>query len=139
MENNLAGNKKENVFVFFHEPAYPVYQKTGESLDNHPGERDALWQIFDKDNVSAVFNGHEHIATRRLIDSKVFSNAKNSIHQFVFGNTDSFDHTLPDPGVVEFSDQGQGRFGIVRVNGKEIAGETRGPDGALLNTFTFSK
>jgi hypothetical protein len=139
LDQNLATNKKGNVFVFFHEPAYPVYQKSGESLDNHPSERDALWQIFDKYNVTAVFSGHEHIATRRLIDSKIFPDAKNSIYQFVFGNTDSFDHTLPDPGVAEFSDQGQGRFGIVKVNGKEITVETHGPDGDLINTFTFSK
>ena len=139
LENNLTGNKKENTFVFFHEPAYPAYGKVGGSLDNHPSERDALWQIFDKYNVSAVFNGHEHIATRRLIDSKIFPNAKNSIYQFIFGNTDSFNHDLPAPGVAEFSDQGQGRFGFVRINEKEITVETHGPDGKLLNSFTFSK
>lgn len=139
LDQNLAANKKENIFVFFHEPAYPVYQKTGESLDNHPAERDALWQIFDKYNVTAVFSGHEHIATRRLIDSKIFPGTKNSIYQFVFGNTDSFNHNLPDPGVAEFSDQGQGRFGIIKVNGREITVETHGPDGKLIDTFTLSK
>lgn len=130
LEKDLAANKKENVFVFFHEPAYPVSSKMTESLDVEPAERNALWQILEKHNVTAVFNGHEHIVSRRKI---------GKVYQFVFGNTDSFDHDLPKAGIAEYSNQGQGRFGLVKVNGKEITVETRGPSGVLLNTFTFSK
>ncbi|MFA6193471.1 MAG: metallophosphoesterase, partial [Parcubacteria group bacterium] len=43
LEKDLTANKKENTFVFFHEPAYPVSSKITESLDKEPGERDALW------------------------------------------------------------------------------------------------
>jgi len=139
LDQNLAQNKKENIFVFFHEPAFPVYAVSGGSLDGYPKERDALWQILGKYNISAVFNGHEHIVTRRLVDSRIFPEAKNSIYQFVFGNTDSFDHELPQSGVAEYADQGQGRFGFVRVAGKEITVETRGPDGKILDSFKFSK
>lgn len=139
LEQDLAKNKKEDVFVFFHEPAFPVSSKIDESLDMQASQRNSLWQILDKYNVTAVFNGHEHIVSRRKIDSSVFSGAKNSIYQFIFANTDSFDHELPESGVAEYSNQGQGRFGFVKVNGKEITVETHGPDGALLNTFTFSK
>jgi hypothetical protein len=139
LEKDLSANKNGNIFIFFHEPAFPVSSKVGESLDKHSVERDALWQIFDKYNVTGVFNGHEHIVSRRKIDSKVFPEGGNSIYQFVFGNTDSFDHSLPDPGIAEYANQGQGRFGLVKVNGKEITVETHGPDGALLNTFTFLK
>lgn len=130
LEKDLAANKKENAFVFFHEPAYPVSSKITESLDVEPSERNALWQILEKHNVTAVFNGHEHIVSRRKIDG---------IYQFVFASTDSFNHDLPKPGVAEYANQGQGRFGIVKVNGKEITVEAHGPDGKLLNTFTFSK
>jgi hypothetical protein len=139
LEKDLAANNKENAFVFFHEPSFPVSSKVGESLDKNAGERNALWQIFDKYNVTGVFNGHEHIVSRRKIDSKVFPQAKNSIYQFVFGDTDSFDHDLPDPGIAEYSNKGQGGFGFVKVNGKEITVEVHGPDGSLLDTFTFSK
>jgi len=139
LEKDLAADKKDNTFVFFHEPAFPVSSKVGESLDKHSAERDALWQILDKYNITGVFNGHEHIVSRRKIDSSVFSGAKNPIYQFVFGNTDSFDHNLPDPGIAEYANQGQGRFGIVKIKGKEITVETHGPDGTLLNTSTFSK
>jgi 3',5'-cyclic-AMP phosphodiesterase len=139
LEKDLAENKKENTFVFFHEPAYPVYDIAGESLDNHPGERNGLWEILDRYNVTGVFNGHEHIITRRKIDSSVFPGAKNSVYQFVFGNTDSFDQALPKPGIAEFTDQGQGRFGFVKVSGKNITIETHGPDGSTLDSSTYSK
>jgi 3',5'-cyclic-AMP phosphodiesterase len=130
LEQDLVKNKKENTFVFFHEPAYPASSKITESLDKEPGERDALWQILKKYNVTAVFNGHEHIVSRRKI---------GSIYQFVFGNTDSFNHDLPAAGVAEYSNQGQGRFGFVKVNGKEITVETHDPSNAILDSFTFSK
>ena len=130
LEKDLTASKKENTFVIFHEPAYPVSSKITESLDKEPSERNALWQILEKHNVTAVFNGHEHIVSRRKI---------GSLYQFVFASTDSFNHDLPQPGVAEYANQGQGRFGFVKVNGKEITVETHGPDGSLLNTFTFSK
>jgi 3',5'-cyclic AMP phosphodiesterase CpdA len=139
LEKDLAASHKENNFVFFHEPAFPVSSKAGESLDKNPGERDALWNIFDKYNVTAVFNGHEHIVSRRKIDSSVLPSVKNAIYQFVFGSTDSFDHDLPDPGVVEYANQGQGRFGIVSVNGKEITVKTMSADNQEFNSFTFAK
>lgn len=130
LEKDLTANKKENTFVFFHEPAYPVSSKITESLDKEPSERNALWQILEKYNVTAVFNGHEHIVSRRKI---------GGIYQFVFANTDSFNHDLPKPGIAEYANQGQGRFGLVKVNGKEITVEVYDPNGKLLNTFTFSK
>ncbi|OGI26711.1 MAG: hypothetical protein A2359_03480 [Candidatus Moranbacteria bacterium RIFOXYB1_FULL_43_19] len=129
LERDLAATKKENTFVFFHEPAYPVSSKMTESLDFDPAERNALWRILEKHNVKAVFNGHEHIVSRRKI---------GGVYQFVFGNTDSFNHDLPVAGVAEYANQGQGRFGLVKVNGKAITVETHGPDGALLNTFTLA-
>lgn len=128
LEKDLSANTKENTFVFFHEPAYPVSSKIGESLDADPSERNALWQILEKHNVTAVFNGHEHIVSRRKI---------GKIYQFVFGDTDSFNHDLPDAGVAEFSNQGQGRFGLVKVNGKEITVETHDSRGTILDSFVF--
>ena len=130
LEQDLAKNKKENIFVVFHEPAYPVSSKITEGLDKNPGERDALWQILKKYNVTAVFNGHEHIVSRRKIDN---------IYQFVYGSTESFDHDLPGAGVAEYAVQGQSRFGIAQVNGKEITVKTYSAESKELNSFTFSK
>jgi len=130
LEQDLARSKKENVFVIFHEPAYPVSNKGGESLDVESSERNALWQILEKHSATAVFNGHEHIVSRRKIDN---------LYQFIFGSTDAFNHGLPAKGVAEYSNQGQGRFGFVKVSGKEITVETHDPSGKILNSFTFSK
>lgn len=130
LEQDLAKNTKENTFVVFHEPAYPVSDKATESLDAEPSQRSALWEILEKHNITAVFNGHEHIVSRRKV---------GKVYQFVFGSTDSFDHGLPAAGIAEYANQGQGRFGIVKVKGKEITVETYDSGGKLLNTFTFSK
>lgn len=139
LEKDLAANKQKNTFVFFHEPAFPVSSKIGESLDKHAAERNTLWQILDNYNVTAVFNGHEHIVSRRKIYSSVFPGAKNSIYQLVFGDTDSFDHALPAPGIAEYAHREQGCFGFVKVSGQEITVETHDAYGNLLDTFTFSK
>jgi 3',5'-cyclic-AMP phosphodiesterase len=139
LDQDLAKNKMEDTFVIFHEPAFPVSSKIGESLDTQASQRNALWQILDKYNVTAVLNGHEHIVSRRKVDSKVFPEAKNLIYQLVFANTDSFNHDLPKPGIAEYASQVQGSFGFVKVNGKDITVETHGPDGKTLDTHTFSK
>ena len=130
LEQNLAANRKENIFVIFHEPAYPVSDKAGEGLDADPAERNALWDILNKHKVTAVFNGHEHIVSRRKIDDT---------YQFVFGSTDSFDHGLPAAGMAEYANQGQGRFGIVSVQDKEIIVKTYSADDKDLDSFTFTK
>lgn len=126
---DLSRNKKELTFVFFHEPAYPVSSKIGESLDVSGKERDELWKILDQFNVTAVFNGHEHITSRRSI---------NSVHQFVFGNTDAFDHEAPKPGYAEYHFIGQS-YGIVEVSGSKVTVKTYTVSGKLLNTFEIKK
>ena len=128
LEKDLSDNKKDNTFVFFHEPAYPVSSKMNESLDVEKSDRDALWKVLKDNKVSAVFNGHEHIASRRAVDG---------IQQFVFGNTDSFDHDLPEAGVAEYSYRGKS-YGIVEVNGKKITVKTYSVDGSEQNSFDFS-
>lgn len=128
LESDLAATRKENKFVFFHAPAYPLSSKIGESLDEHKKDRDALWAIFKKYNVTAVFNGHEHIHSRRNVEG---------IWQFDFGNTDSFDHELPKTGA-DFSYRGQA-FGIVEVDGRKIKVKTISVDGKIIDEFSFSK
>ena len=129
LEQDLARNKKENTFVFFHEPAYPVSNKIGEGLDTHPKERNELWNILIRHKVTAVFSGHEHIQSRK--------NA-NGIYQFIFGNTDTFLHDLPKAGMAEYCQRVQG-FGIVEVDGKKITVKTYSVDGNLLDNFILSK
>jgi hypothetical protein len=129
LERDLSRNKKEKTFVFFHEPAYPVSNKITESLDANPGERDALWAILNKYKATAVFVGHEHIHSRRKI---------NNLYQFGFGNTESFNHDLPKPGVAEYSYQGQ-HFGLVEIKDSQITVKVYSVDGKILNSFIFEK
>lgn len=129
LEQDLQRNTKENIFVFFHEPAYPTNSKTGESLDENTVDRDALWNIFIKYKVAAVFSGHEHIQARRKA---------GGIYQFIFGNTDSFNHEAPKAGTAEYSYVGKG-FGMVEIDGKEITVKTYEVGGNILNTFALQK
>lgn len=125
LEGDLTRNKKENIFVFFHEPAYPTNSKIGESLDVNSGNRDRLWNILARYKVKAIFSGHEHIQSRRKV---------GGLYQFGFGNTDSFNHLAPKPGMAEYSHIGQA-FGIVKVAGKEITVNVYSVNGVSLNSF----
>jgi|GEM_PF-843841 len=129
LETDLANNKKDNIFVFFHEPAYPVSSKIDSSLDANKTDRDILWDILKNNHITAVFSGHEHIMSRKNI---------GGLYQFVIGNTDSFDHDLPKPGVTEYSYQGQ-HYAIVTVKGKEITVNVYKIDGSLLNSFVIPR
>ncbi len=125
LKKDLQANSQKLTFVFFHEPAYPVSSKIGESLDVNKKDRDALWKILADEKITAVFSSHEHIASRKKIDG---------IYQFVFGNTESFDHELPAAGVAEYSYKGQA-FGWVEVADKKVTVQTISVDGKTLNSF----
>ncbi len=137
LEQDLAANTKENIFVFFHEPAFPVGHKIGKSLDADSGSRNALWEILDNYNVTAVFSGHEHIYSRKKIDSSVFSGAENSIYQFIVGNTDSYSHSKPVRSVAFYYRPKS--FLIVGVNGDQITTKLYALNGKLVENFGFSK
>jgi hypothetical protein len=128
LEKDLNGNKKDNTFIFFHEPAYPVSRHIGSSLDVNPADRDALWKILKDKKVTAVFNGHEHIVSRKKIDG---------IYEYIFGNTDATDYELPKEGVADYSYQGKS-YGIVEVKGKEVTVNTYAVNGNLLDSYKLS-
>jgi len=56
----------ENIFICYHEPAFPKKRHVGDSFDEDPGLRDAFWQMLarHKDKVRAVFAGHTHYYAR---------------------------------------------------------------------------
>jgi hypothetical protein len=139
LEKDLAADTQENTFVFYHEPAFPMSYKIGQSLDYHQKERDAFWSIIDKYNVTAVFNGHEHIYSRRQISQNEFPAAKNKIYQFIIGNTDAYEKSnVTISNDIDYYHQGYD-FVRVDVNGKEITVKLFSVDGNLVDSFTFSK
>ena len=66
LEKDLTSNKKDRVFVFGHEPAYPVGSHKDSSLDAFPSERDEAWSIFQENGVDMYFCGHEHLYNRSI-------------------------------------------------------------------------
>lgn len=88
LESVLQNNGKTHNFVQFHVPAYPIGAHYGASLDANPAERDAVWDIFDKYNVTAVMVGHEHNYNRRTINSSFNGSGytfDNTIFQLTIG------------------------------------------------------
>jgi len=81
MESLLNNNGKTHNFVMFHCPAYPIGSHVRSSLDRNPADRDAFWELVDRYNVTAVFNGHEHNYNRRLVDSSFNANGRTFDHQ----------------------------------------------------------
>lgn len=138
LDYDLSNNDKENTFVFFHEPAYPVSSKKGDALDANPENRERLWIILDSHNVRAVFNGHEQIFSRRLIDSNVFPKARNSIYQFIVGNTDAPVEKVQDNGTAEYTYSGH-HYVIVDVDGDNITVNLYATNGKFIDSFNFSK
>lgn len=138
LEQDLSNNQKENTFIFFHEPAWPASNKINESLDAHPSERDQLWRIFDRYNVTAVFSGHEHMYSRRKITAKQLTGLNNGIYQFIVGNTDSFRHGKPKSGRTDFYFTNK-NYAVVKVDGKEITIKDYSVGGRVMDEFKFTQ
>ena len=68
LEADLAANQKPFTFVFGHEPAFPRYRHVGDSLDEHPANRDAFWNVLKKYDVRAFISGHVHFYYQELHD-----------------------------------------------------------------------
>jgi hypothetical protein len=138
LKEDLRKNERQHVFVFFHEPAFPIDEKEGESLDYDEDQRDKLWEILDAYPVTVVFSGHEHLHSRRLIDEEVFPEAQNEIYQFITGNTNYFDHDEPDDDDdiegLEFFHQGE-VFMTVSVDGSRITTRVYTVEGKLIEEF----
>lgn len=65
LEQNLQANSKPIVFIFGHEPPFPQSRHIGDSLDQHPANRDRFYQLLETHDVTAMFNGHTHYYSKR--------------------------------------------------------------------------
>jgi len=68
LEADLQANTQPHVFVYAHEPAYPVGPHVGSSLDVYPSERDAFWSLLRAWKTGPYFCGHEHLYNRHVIN-----------------------------------------------------------------------
>lgn len=138
LDYDLGASGKINNFIFFHEPAFPVSSKIGNALDANISNRNRFWSILDSHGVTAVFSGHEHIFSRRLIDENVFPGAKNSIYQFVAGNTDAPLEEVESNNAAEYVYSGH-HYVIVDVDGDNVVVNLYAADGKFIDSFAFSK
>ncbi len=137
LEEDLNNNTRENVFVFFHEPAWPTNSKVGKSLDKNPSERDELWNILSDYKVTAVFSGHEHLYTRKKITVDLLPGVKNEVYQFIVGNTNaSTSAKVPKKGMSDYY-YTKNSYVLVDVKGKKITVRAYKTNGKLLNKFDF--
>lgn len=138
LSQDLASSKKKYNFVFYHEPAFCV-SRDNDGLPVHASERNFFWNIIDKYNVTAVFNGHEHLFARKKIDRSVYSREKNTIYQFTVGNTDVDKPDRAKAGLSQYNYRGKS-FAIVTVtDDAKIIVELYTVYGQIVNRFTFSK
>lgn len=66
LKEDLEKNQKKPIFIFGHDPAYPVYSHIGTSLDKYSIQRDELWSLFERHKVRIYFCGHEHLYNRSI-------------------------------------------------------------------------
>jgi len=66
LKEDLEKNQKNSIFIFGHDPAYPVYSHIGTSLDKYSIQRDELWKLFERHGVRIYFCGHEHLYNRSM-------------------------------------------------------------------------
>ena len=63
LRRQLDSAKAQRLFVFCHQPLFPVDGHIGSSLDAFPTERDELHRLLlaQRPRLAAVFLGHEHL------------------------------------------------------------------------------
>ncbi|MEK7765148.1 MAG: metallophosphoesterase [bacterium] len=94
-----------HVFVYLHEPLFPVLAPTptnyhghiGSSLDAHPAERDELHTLFVRYGGRAVFAGHEHLYNRQEKDGVTYfivGGAGGEVYKELGEAGGGFDHYL---------------------------------------------
>lgn len=137
LEADLAANTKTNTFVFFHQPAFPMATKIDSSLDTHKKERDQFWEIIDRHNVTAVFNGHEHVVSLLKVDKKIFPKAKNDVWQVNVGATDADTRDHPDDGEAKYYYSKKNVYTLVTVQGSQVKIEFFSNNGNLVKTFNL--
>jgi hypothetical protein len=70
LENELTNTDSPLKFVFAHRPMYPTFH-IDNGLDVSKAERDAMQQLFEEQNVTAVLGSHDHSYARLTVNGVV--------------------------------------------------------------------
>ncbi|MCX6168145.1 MAG: metallophosphoesterase [Ignavibacteriales bacterium] len=91
-ENDLKLNKKKHVFVFGHEPLFPVLdmetgtvRHEGDALDKYPLNTLKFEQVLQKYKVTAYLSGHVHCASYSSINGIWLLNSGH-----IYGQEDNY-------------------------------------------------
>lgn len=68
LKSNINPAMGQNIFIM-HEPAYSTWHY-GNALDRQVQARDEFWDVVERANNPMVFCGHEHLYSRKLINSR---------------------------------------------------------------------
>ncbi len=131
---------QENIFVFFHEPAFPNGGHLGDSMYHNGDEayvkpRNEFWRLLCRHKVVATFCGHEHNYSRTLIDEKVNETFSRPIWHIVTGGGGAPFHPQDNPpwrqSVKAFSPRRH--YCILSVAGRKVQLRVYDPAGNLID------
>jgi 3',5'-cyclic AMP phosphodiesterase CpdA len=80
LEDQLAKNKQQFVFIFGHEPAFEINHP--DCLAYYRTDRDEFWNSLGRSGVQIYFCGHDHLYNR----AHVFDTSGNRVYQMVVGS-----------------------------------------------------
>jgi predicted MPP superfamily phosphohydrolase len=136
-QNLKKGDNKLDIAVL-HSPPYPTGGHVGSSLDMYPEKRDAFWQLLDNQNALAVFAGHEHNYTRRIVDSTFSSLFTRPLNQITAGSAGATPiDTYTSPLGVIVPPKPVYHFSVIDVTPDNTTIKTITVDGETLDEFTL--
>lgn len=143
LENTLRSSRKKYNFVMLHVPAFPTGHHYGECLDASPEDLNALWEIFDKFRVTAVFSGHEHNYCRRLVDQYFAGDGnlkvKNPIYNIITGGAGtSLNSHKEDIRNVKVGPLGMYHYTVVDINDQEVTLQAYDQENNLIDSCILS-
>ncbi len=121
LERTLSSHYRHK-FIFVHHPLYPEEgrgQHYGESLDLFPKERDRLERLFERNKVTIVFTGHEHLYLRRTI---------GDVMHVITGGGGAELYAEDDKG-------GFHHFILIKVEGNRVSGQVIDSRGIVRDSF----
>jgi hypothetical protein len=110
LAEDLASSTQPVIFVFGHEPAYPVGRHLSSSLDARPEKRDLFWQLLSDYGVKAYFCGHEHVYDHWI---------KDGVHQIITGSGGA-ESDLYDYLIVDVDDNNNVTVSVYNIDGNTL-------------------
>lgn len=103
LKSNINPAMGQNIFIM-HEPAYSTWHY-GNALDRQVQARDEFWDVVECANNPMVFCGHEHLYSRKLINSR--------FDEMIGGNTYSHEKQVYQVHIGGFGGGGQMELQII--------------------------